>query len=147
MLTLPTVRLVLDTSVLVAAFRSHSGASRHLLGLLAQRRFQLVASSALYLEYEAVLTRPQQIAIHGVSAPNIVRFLADTASLTEQVRVHFIYRPQLQDPNDELVLEAAINGHAEAIVTHNLRDFLPAATRFGIQVFTPGSIIRERLKP
>jgi putative PIN family toxin of toxin-antitoxin system len=141
------VRLVLDTSVLVAAFRSSTGASRTLLRLLAQRRFQLVASSALYLEYEAILTRPEQIAVHGVSPHNISRFLLDTAYFTDQVRVYFHYRPQLNDPNDEMVLEAAINGRADAIVTHNLRDFLPAARHFGIEVLTPGSIIKQRLKP
>ncbi len=141
------MRLVLDTSILIAAFRSPTGASRQLLHLLAQRRFQLVASSALYLEYEAVLTRPEQIAIHGVSPHNISRFLVDAAYFTDQVRVYFNYRPQLCDPNDEMVLEAAINGNADAIVTHNLKDFLPAANRFGIEVLTPGSIILERLKP
>lgn len=140
------MRLVLDTSVFVAAFRSSTGASRQLLRLLAQRRFTLVASSALYLEYEAVLTRPEQLAIHGVSQRNISRFLVDTAYFTEQVRVYFNYRPQLRDPNDEMVLEAAINGRVDAIVTHNVRDFLPAAQRFGIEILTPGSIINERLK-
>ncbi len=140
------MRLVLDTSVLIAGFRSPSGASRKILRLLAQRRFQLVASSALYLEYEAVLARPEQITVHGVSPQNISRFLVDTAYFTDQVRVYFNYRPQLHDPNDEMVLEAAINGHADAIVTHNLTDFLPAANRFGIEVLTPGSIIKERLK-
>jgi putative PIN family toxin of toxin-antitoxin system len=141
------VRLVLDTSVLIAAFRSSTGASRQLLRLLAQRRFHLVASSALYLEYEAVLTRPEQLAIHGISPRDISRFLADTAHFTDQVRVYFHYRPQLRDPNDEMVLEAAINGRADAIVTHNIRDFLPAARQFGIEVFTPGSIIKQRLTP
>jgi predicted nucleic acid-binding protein len=55
--------------------------------------------------------------------------------------------PQLQDANDEMVLEAAINGRADAIVTHNVRDFLPAAHHFGIEVLTPGRIIKERLTP
>jgi predicted nucleic acid-binding protein len=132
---------------MIAGFRSHSGASQHLLRLLPQRRFQLVASSALYLEYEDFLTRPEQIATHGVSADNVARFLVATATFTDQVRVYFRYRPQLHDANDEMVLEAAINGRADAIVTHNVRDFLPAARRFGIEVLTPGSIIKERLKP
>ena len=141
------MRLVLDTSVLIAGFRSQSGASRHLLRLVPQRRFELVASSALYLEYEDVLTRPEQIAVHGVSADDVARFLVATATFTEQVRVYFSYRPQLQDANDEMVLEAAINGRADAIVTHNVRDFLPAAHHFGIEVLTPGRIIKERLTP
>jgi predicted nucleic acid-binding protein len=115
--------------------------------MVSQRQFDLVASSALYLEYEAVLTRPEQIAIHGVSPLDVSRFLIDTAYFTDQVRVYFNYRPQLHDPKDEMVLEAAINGRADAIVTHNVRDFLPAADRFGVEVLTPGSIIKERLRP
>lgn len=128
------MRLVLDTSVLIAGFRSHSGASRQVLRLVPERQFQMVASSALYLEYEDVLTRPEQIAAHGVSAADVARFLVATATFTEQVRVYFRYRPQLRDANDEMVLEAAINGRADAIVTHNVRDFFPAAQRFGIMV-------------
>lgn len=137
------MRIVADTSILVAGFRSHSGASRLLLDLVAERKIRLVASSALYLEYEAVLTRPEQVAAHGVSPENIERFLTALASFTDHVRVHFQYRPQLLDANDEMVLEAAINGRAEAIVTHNVRDFLPAAKRFGIEVLMPGSILKE----
>jgi predicted nucleic acid-binding protein len=114
--------------------------------LVSEGRLQLIASSALYLEYEAVLSRPDQIAVHGVSPANIARFLVATAEFTEQIRIHFGYRPQLRDANDEMVLEAAINGGADAIVTHNVRDFLPAAHRFGIEVLTPGSIIKQRLK-
>jgi putative PIN family toxin of toxin-antitoxin system len=140
------VRVTLDTSVLVAAFRSHSGASRRLVELVPEGKLRLIVSSALYLEYEAVLSRPDQIAIHGVSPADLARFLVATSEFTEQVRIHFSYRPQLRDANDEMVLEAAINGGADAIVTHNVRDFLPAAHRFGIEVLTPGSIIKQRLK-
>jgi len=72
-----------------------------------------------------VLTRPEQIAVHGVSPQQIEAFLTALASFTDRVRISFSYRPQLQDADDEMVLEAAINGHADAIVTHNARDFLP----------------------
>jgi len=140
------VRLVLDTSVFVAGFRSPTGASRQLLRLLSQHRFQLVASSALYLEYEAVLTRPEQVAVHGISVQNVGRFLIAVSEFTDQVRVYYGYRPQLRDADDEMVLEAAINGRADAIVTHNVKDFLPASHDFGIEVLTPGSIIRTRLQ-
>ncbi len=61
------------------------------------------------------------------------------------VSIRFQYRPQLPDPNDELVLEAAINGFADTIVTHNTRDFLPGTEKWGIDVLTPGRILSERL--
>ncbi|HEY1743148.1 MAG TPA: putative toxin-antitoxin system toxin component, PIN family [Granulicella sp.] len=140
------MRLVFDTNIMVAAFRSHTGASRRLLRYIPQEQFRLVTSPALYLEYETVLTRPEQLSIHGLSSQRIEEFLVYLASFTEKTKIHYSYRPQLRDPNDEMVLEAAVNGHADAIVTYNIRDFLPAAHRFGIEVLTPGRILKERLK-
>jgi putative PIN family toxin of toxin-antitoxin system len=140
------VRLVLDTSVLVAAFRSRTGASRRLLNLAPQRHFTLLASPALYLEYESVLTRKEQIAVHGVPLQGIDEFLVELAAFTEKVKISQSYRPQLRDPDDEMVLEAAINGKADAIVTYNTRDFLLATGKHRIEVLTPGFILNERLK-
>jgi putative PIN family toxin of toxin-antitoxin system len=140
------MRLVLDTSVIVAAFRSRRGASRRLFGLLVEGRFALVATPALFLEYESVLSRPEQVGVHGYSSEEIDLFLQTLAKLADLVRVRFQWKPQLRDPGDEFVLEAAINGHADAIVTFNIADFLPATKTFGIEVMRPGSIIRERLR-
>ena len=64
-------------------------------------------------------------------------------TLMEGVEVHFQWRPQLGDPADEMVLEAAINGHADALVTHNISDFATAAVRFGLRVLTPGTLLKE----
>jgi hypothetical protein len=72
--------------------------------------------------------------------------VAAMASAAEPVDVHFMWRPQLTDPADELVLEAAMNDRASAIVTHNLRDFLPAARDFEIEVITPGVMLRRMRK-
>lgn len=137
------MRLVLDTCVLVSALRSSYGASRVLLDLARMHSVRLVASSALYLEYEAVLSRPEQLKAHKLSAEEIEQVLVDLASFTDLTRIHYQYRPQLPDPNDEMVLEAAINGHARVIATHNVKDFLPAANRFAIEILTPGRILRE----
>ncbi len=138
------MRIVLDTSVLIEAFRSRQGASRRVLNLILQRRIDMVATPALFFEYETVLKRATHAEIHGYSHDEIDRFLLLFAGFTEQAKRFYHYRPQLTDPDDELVLDAAISGHACAIVTHNTSDFLPAATNLGIQVVTPGSILKQR---
>ena len=71
------------------------------------------------------------------------RILAALASAMEPVETHFAWRPQLDDPDEELVLEAAVNGRAEAVITHNVRDFVPAAARFGLQVLRPAEFPRS----
>jgi len=137
--------LALDTDAVVAALRSPHGASRRLIQELRGGGVKAVATVGMFIEYEAVLTRPDNLAAAGLSAAEIGVFLDGLAALVTPVRPHFLWRPQLRDPNDEMVLEAAVNGRADAIVTFNLRDFLPAAGRFGIEVARPGDILR-RLK-
>jgi putative PIN family toxin of toxin-antitoxin system len=131
--------IVMDTSVLVAGLRSRSGASAALLREIAADRVELAASPALFLEYEAVLKREE----HGLPAQYVDAFLAELALHVFPVEVRFVWRPQLTDADDEMVLEAAINGQAEAIVTHNRRDFEPAAGRFGIEVLSPAELLEQ----
>ncbi len=103
-----------------------------------------VATSILLFEYEAVLMRPEQRIIHGLSdeiLETAVRVLADRI---EPVIIDFQWKSKLRDPNDDKVLESAINGYAYAIITHNIRDFLPETEEFGVRVMTPGAIIKER---
>jgi putative PIN family toxin of toxin-antitoxin system len=138
-------RLVVDTSVIVEGLRSQLGASNRILTLVAERRLVPLVTTALFLEYEDVLSRPEQRLATGMSMEDIVGFLAALASAAEPVDVHFMWRPQLADPADELALEAAVNGRASAIVTHNLRDFLPAARDFEIEVITPSAML-ERMR-
>jgi len=139
-------RVVLDTSVIVAGLRSRLGASNRLLELVAEERLVPLATTALFLEYEEVLKRPEQRLATGMDEKDIAGFMAAFASAAEPVEVHFLWRPQLADPDDEIVLEAAVNGRSKAIVTHNVRDFQPAVGNFGIEVVTPGTFLK-RIKP
>lgn len=139
------LRVVLDTSVIVAALRSRLGASNRILTLVAERRVVPLVTTALFLEYEGVLSRPEQRLATRMSEEDIAGFLAGFASAAEPVDVHFLWRPQLADPADELVLEAAVNGRAQAIVTQNVRHFRRATQELGVRVMTPAQLL-ERMK-
>ena len=93
-----------------------------------------------------MLGRDEQRAVHGMSPERTAAFLIGIAAIIEPVKVYYRWRPQMQDVDDEMVLDAAINGRADVIVTHNLRDFLPAASRFNLRVVNPASFIAEVLK-
>jgi putative PIN family toxin of toxin-antitoxin system len=135
------VRVVLDTDVVVAGLRSPTGASRALLRRLRAGRLVVVASVALMVEYEAVLTRPEHLAATGLSRREMNALLDGLAALVEPVTPSFLWRPQLRDPDDEMVLDAAVAGRCDAIVTFNVDDFLPAARRFGVKVLRPREAI------
>jgi putative PIN family toxin of toxin-antitoxin system len=136
-------RVVLDTSVVVAGLRTRLGAGNAVLRLVAQGHLVMLATPPLFLEYEDVLKRPEHRLAHGLALPAIDEFLAELATLIEPVEVHFQWRPQSKDPNDEMVLEAAINGQANALVTYNVADFAVPAERFRIPVLTPPEVLKK----
>lgn len=137
------LRAVVDTSVVVAGLRSRLGASNALLRQVAAKRLLALATPALFLEYEDVLKRPEQRQAHGMDERQIDGFLAAFASVLEPVDVHIAWRPQLRDPSDEMVLEAAINGRADAIVTFNVKDFAFACRRFGLMALPPSVALKR----
>lgn len=135
-MTLPP-RVVFDTNVLVAALRSRRGASFRLLAMIRSRAYRMCVTVPLVMEYAEVLARPGLVPV-PTTAVNAVLDMICRESV--QQRVHFLWRPQLRDPKDELVLEAAVNASAAYLVTHNVRDF--SAVRFaGLEVVTPGRLL------
>jgi putative PIN family toxin of toxin-antitoxin system len=137
------VSYVLDTDVLVASLRSSLGASRQLLLGALNRHFDLLLSVPLMLEYEAVLTRAEQLSACGLTSKEVERILHDLASVARLVRLAFRWRPQLADPNDDMVLETAVNGNANAIVTFNQRYFEGISPSFGCAVLLPGTALQQ----
>ena len=136
------VRLVMDTDTIVAAMRSPAGASAALIRAARSGHITLAATVPLCLEYEDVCSRPEHVAA-GFSAADLGVFLDAVVGLVEPVSVWFLWRPQLRDPGDELVLEAAVNAGAAAIVTFNRRDFRSAADRFGLDILLPAEALRR----
>nr|WP_294521288.1 PIN domain-containing protein [uncultured Rhodopila sp.] len=84
------------------------------------------------------MKRPKQRDASGLGLAQIDAVLAALAAAIEPVEVRFAWRPQLPDPDDEMVLEAAVNGRPDALITHNLADFAPAAAKFGVCLLRPG---------
>ncbi len=139
---LSPMRLVLDTNVIVAAFRSRNGASNLLLRLVDRGAVTPLCSTALFLEYEAVLSREETRKVTGHSLEDVAAVMSALAAVSEGVDISFRTRPMLSDVADEMVLEAALNGQAEAVVTHNVKDFRPALA-LGVTIATPGEIVRR----
>jgi putative PIN family toxin of toxin-antitoxin system len=131
--------------VLVAAFRSQKGASRKLLLSALDRDIVVLVSVPLMFEYEAVLTRKDQLEASGLSAVETNAVLDAFVAVAPPVNFRFLWRPQLRDPADEMVLETAVNGGADRLVTFNLRHFSQAASNFGIITAAPPDAWKEIL--
>lgn len=129
------VRVVLDTNVLVSAFRSREGVAFRLVSLLREGRFEICVSVPLVLEYEDVLHRATDLGEEDVLS--VIRYLC---SVAHRQKIFFLWRPSLPDPKDDMVLELAVASRARYIVTFNEKHFA-AAGRFGVQVVTPKAFL------
>jgi putative PIN family toxin of toxin-antitoxin system len=135
------VKFVLDTDLVVAAMRSPLGASAAIVRAARQGQVTLLLTVPLAIEYEAVCRQAEHRLAAGLSVRQVGIFLDAVIAMAEPVGTHFLWRPQLHDPNDETVLQAAVNGRADALVTFNLRDFWTAPERFGVDLLLPRAAI------
>ena len=123
--------------MIVAAMRSPGGASAAILRAVRREKVDLLLSVPLAMEYGAVCLRPEHQIAAGLSEQEVLIFVDTVIAMAEPVKIHFLWRPQLRDPSDEMVLETAVNGQADLLVTFNARDYGTVPERFGIQVMTP----------
>lgn len=128
---------------MIAAIRSDAGASRRLLVAGLRKRLTILASVPLMLEYQAVMTRHEHLEASGLTEKEVGDLLDAVAAVAEPVRLLFHWRPVARDPDDDMVVEAAVNGMADAIVTLNIRDFVEVEAQFGVQVLLPGDTVRR----
>jgi predicted nucleic acid-binding protein len=127
--------------------RSREGASAALLASLIEGEAAMLLSVALALEYETIALLPEHVMAGGATMKIASMFIDTLLAIAEPVQVSYQYRPQLSDPGDEMVLEAAINGQADAIVSFNQSDYrkdgrsIPGA--FGIEVISPAEALHR----
>lgn len=133
-------QIVIDTNVFVTALRSRRGASHKLLMLLGSEKFGINVSVPLILEYEDAAKRfLGEIPLTEQDIDDIIDYICAVASRRE---VSYLWRPFLRDAGDEMVLELAVTGGCDFIVTYNKRDF-KGVERFGLEVVTPKEFLEK----
>lgn len=133
------LQIILDTNILVAAFRSKRGAANFLLDKLNDSRWQVNVSTALLLEYEDVLKRPEMKDF--ISKSDVDVFLNGLCTIAEFNDIFYLWRLLAKDPNDAFILELGVRVNANFIITYNKKDF-PAAADFDIQLVTPKEFLQ-----
>ena len=134
------MKIVLDTNVLFAALKSRRGASYKLISLLPTKRFSIAISVPLVIEYEDVLRRGRLS--DSITEKDISDFIDFFCYIGDQQEIFFLWRPFLPDPSDDLVLEVAVAGGCDAIITYNKRHF-KNVEKFGLRILDPKEFLTE----
>lgn len=133
-------QVVLDTNVIYSGLRSRRGASFKLLSLLGSGRFEIHLSVPLVLEYEEVLQEKRRdLGLTEADVDDVLDYLCRVAGLHE---IHFLWRPRLKDPEDEMILKLSVEASCDYIVTYNKQDF-PGVEKFGVELVTAKELLQK----
>lgn len=113
--------------------------------MLPSTQFEIALTIAVYTEWQAVLMRPEHLP-PGVTADMALGFVRYLASVAHLQDVHFLWRPFLRDPDDDMVLECAVASGCEFIVTHNVRDFR-RIEELNVRAITPADFLNHLRSP
>jgi putative PIN family toxin of toxin-antitoxin system len=137
------VRIVLDTACLVTAIRSSAGAAGEVLRKIFREEVVPLMDLKLGLEYRDVALRPEHLMASALSEREVLELIEALEAFAEPVEVLVKTRPLSSDPDDDMVLDLAINGRAEALVTYNTKHFMAAGKRSGIPILTPAELLQK----
>ncbi|MGZ8946164.1 MAG: putative toxin-antitoxin system toxin component, PIN family [Methylococcaceae bacterium] len=138
-----TIRVVVDTNVLVAGLISGKGPNREILRLCLKGDLQPFVGNALYLEYQDLLNRENIQALCQQTSVSLMEFLDGFAQVCKAVDARYLWRPNLRDEADNHLVELAIAAQAAYIVTNNIADFARAELKhLGYEVITPAQLLR-----
>lgn len=135
--------VTLDTNILYQALKSTRGASYFLLQKVRERQIQVALSVPLFHEYQDVLKRKKSLKDFGLKPEDIDKFLRFIAYVGKPFETYFLFRPNLKDEKDNMVLELAITSQSEYLVTSNIKDFKNAELTFDqLEILTPGEFVK-----
>ncbi len=118
-----TIKIVVDTSVFIAALLGATGSSRELIRRCLKGEYQPLMGNALFSEYESLINREEILAQCPLTSADIQQLLAALMSVSQWISIYYLWRPNLKDEGDNHLIELAVAGNARAIVTNNIRDF------------------------
>lgn len=124
------MRVVLDTNIIVGAMLREGGAARAVLRLCLQGEAQPMIGVALFAEMEDVLSRDDLFRTCALTHTERQDLFAAFLSVTQWVPIYYTWRPNLRDEADNHVVDLAVAGHAEYIVTQNEHDFANMELQF-----------------
>lgn len=136
------MKIVLDTNILVKACKGSYHANR-LLAACLQGKFTPLVSVTLLAEYEDVLARESLFCDDKLSLAERSELLDAILSISQWVRIFYLWRPNLKDEGDNHLIELAVAGGAKYIVSHNAKDFRSSELDFDIDVITPIQLLEE----
>jgi putative PIN family toxin of toxin-antitoxin system len=136
--------LVVDTSVFVSALISAEGASRQALRLCLNGTHTSLMGEKLFLEYEDVFGRWDIFERSPLNSKEREEVLNGFLSVCEWTPIYFLWRPNLPDEGGNHLVELAVSGGADAIVTHNIKDFTRGVLRFpDFEILTPKELLNR----
>ena len=135
--------ITLDTNVLYQALKSATGASFYILQQVRERKIQIALSVPLFEEYEDVLKRKESLQDFELDTEDIDRFLRFIAYVGKPFNTYFLFRPNLKDEKDNMLVELAITSQSDYLVTSNVKDFKNAELTFDkLKVVTPSEFAK-----
>jgi putative PIN family toxin of toxin-antitoxin system len=134
---------VLDTASLVTAVRSSGGAAGEVLRMIFREEVVALMDFKVGLEYREVVLRPEHVNASALNRDEISELIEALEAFSEPVEVLIKSRPLTSDPNDDMVMDVAVNGGADALVTGNTKHFASAGKRFGIPVLSPTELLEQ----
>lgn len=139
-------RVVVDTNVFVGAMlNTKSGSNREVLRRCLQGKIQPLIGAALFHEYEDLLDRDQPLAKSPLSPDERRELFAAFLSVCEWIKVYYLWRPHLPDEGDNHLVELAVAGGAEVVITHNVKHLRHGELRFPeLRVMTPSQFIKSQ---